>query len=152
MLYVLVYIKNKMHAHTHTHIPHKHTHMQAHPPPHTHTHARTHTHTYLKVMGLKKRFWKEKGFQGKFERTESSRITDKNRELVLEMLFIGNPFSANTVSTQCSAAVLSWWCSCVEVTVQLCWVHSAAVLSSQCSSVEFMIKLCWVHSAAVLSL
>ena len=49
-----------------------------------HTLTCTHTHSYIRTMGLKKRFF-ERGFQGRFERTDRDRMTDRNRELVSEI-------------------------------------------------------------------
>ena len=41
----------------------------------------THTHWYIRAMGLKKAFWKEKGFHERFKTTDRGRMTDRNREL-----------------------------------------------------------------------
>ena len=68
---------------THTHTP-IHT--------HAHTHARTHActmhtrmHTYRVVYQGNKteeNVFERKGFEGRFERTDSGRMADRNRELV----------------------------------------------------------------------
>ena len=49
---------------------------------HTHTHIHTHVHMHklhITAMELKKGFQKEQGFQGRFERTDRGRMTDRKR-------------------------------------------------------------------------
>ena len=71
----------RTHARTHRD---SHTHARTHA--HTHVHAHTHTHRShiraIRAMRLKKRFLKEKGFQGRFKRDDRGRMADRNRELV----------------------------------------------------------------------
>ena len=41
----------------------------------------THTHLYFREWDRRKRFWKEKGFQRRFGRTDNGSMTDRNRAL-----------------------------------------------------------------------
>ena len=63
-----------MNTHTYTHT-------------HTHTHAHTHTELYINYQRNgtdEKVSSEEKDFQGRFERTDRGRMTDRNRKLVTD--------------------------------------------------------------------
>ena len=48
---------------------------------HTRMHAHTHQ-SHIRAIRLKKSFWKEKGFQGRFKKDDRGRKSDRNWELV----------------------------------------------------------------------
>ena len=54
-----------------------------------HTHTLTHTHTCIRTQDWRKGFWKEKGFPGRFKRTDRGRMTDRNWELVPDRWSLG---------------------------------------------------------------
>ena len=68
------------HTHSYTHARtcmHTHTHACTHVHTCMHTHMHTHTHTQSYIRTYQKRFFK-RGFQGRFERTDRNRMTDRN--------------------------------------------------------------------------
>ena len=74
------------HTHTHTHTrTHERTHARTHARTHTHTHAHTHTHTQSRISGQGTEGGggesKEKGFQGRFKRTDRGGMRDRNKEI-----------------------------------------------------------------------
>ena len=83
-VYVCIYIfghqkfkyTNSKHMHARSH-----THTGTHPHAHTQTHTLTHTSTSGKV-DWRKRFRKEKGFQGKFDGTDRGCVTNRSGEFV----------------------------------------------------------------------